>query len=108
MKIKLRFQRNSGFEEQMKILKRPYGDHEGYPRENDGTWIITDADGNGAVRVTFRGKAKRGQGWNAPDPEGQELARRVVAAFNACDGITTARLEEYGHGGLSKALWGKK
>ena len=82
MKLPLKFERNEGFEEQMKILKRPYGEHEGYPRENDGSWIITDADGIGVIVVRFQGKAKRGQGWNAPDPIGQKMARMIVKAIN--------------------------
>lgn len=82
MKFPLKFERNRGFEEQMKVLKRPYGDHDGYPRENDGTWIITDAEGVGVIRVAFQGKAKRGQGWQAPDPEGMKLAHMIVDAVN--------------------------
>jgi hypothetical protein len=86
MKLPLAFTRNDGFEEQMKILKRPYGEHEGYPRENDGSWIIKDADGNGIITVRFRGTAKRGQAWNAPDPEGMATARLIVAAVNSYSG----------------------
>ena len=67
----------------MKILGKEYGEHEGYIRENDGTWIITDADGNGVIRVNFQGKAKRGQGYAVPDPEGMKLARMIVEALNA-------------------------
>ena len=38
-----------------------------------------------------------------------ELAERVLAALTACNGISTARLQEYiQHGGLSKALWERK
>jgi hypothetical protein len=82
MRLPLRFERNRGFEEQMKILKRPYAEHDGYPRENDGTWIILDADGVGVVRVAFQGEAKRGQGWCAPDPEGMAFCRLIVEAVN--------------------------
>ena len=83
MKLPLRFERNKGFVELMKILKRAYGEHDGYPRENDGTWIILDAEGVGVIRVAFQGTAKRGQGWNAPDPEGMAMARMIVDAVNA-------------------------
>lgn len=83
MKLPLSFERNENFEKQMKFLKREYGEHEGYARENDGTWIIRDADGYGVIRVAFQGKAKRGQGWNAPDPEGMKIARMIVSAVNA-------------------------
>ena len=86
MKLPLSFERNEGYEEQMKILKRPYGEHEGYPRENDGSWIIRDAHGDGIITVRFQGQAKRGQTWNAPDPEGMAIARLIVAAVNRYSG----------------------
>jgi hypothetical protein len=82
MKLPLKFERNEGFEEQMKTLGRSYGEHEGWPRDNDGSWIITDAEGFGVIRVAFMGKAKRGQAWNAPDPEGMKLARMIVKSVN--------------------------
>ena len=85
MKLPLIFERNEGFEEQMKILNRPYAEHEGYPRENDGSWIIRDFNGDGIITVRFQGKAKRGQAWNAPDPEGMRVARLIVEAVNAFD-----------------------
>ena len=67
------------FERDMKILKREYAEHQGYIRENDGTWIITDKDGQ-VARATFKGEAKRGKGYDAPDPEGMANARLIAAA----------------------------
>jgi hypothetical protein len=82
VKLPLVFERIENFEQDMKTLKRAYGEHEGYPRENDGSWIIRDSAGLGVIVVRFQGKAKRGQGWNAPDPEGMKLARMIVEAVN--------------------------
>lgn len=92
MKLPLRFERREGFEDQMRILKRPYGEHEGYARENDGTWIILDADGYGVIRVAFQGEAKRGKGWDAPDPEGMKLARLIVESINGTVKLAAAVL----------------
>lgn len=81
--MKLKFERNPDYEENARILKKTLADHEGYPRENDGSWIIQDADtGLGIITVRFQGKAKRGQAWNAPDPEGMAIARLIVEAVN--------------------------
>lgn len=82
MKLPLKFERNEGFEEQMRVLNRSYLEHEGYARNNDGSWIIRDADGYGVITVHFQGEAKRGKGWCAPDPEGMKLARMIVDAVN--------------------------
>ena len=82
MKFPLSFERNEGFEEQMKILKREYAEHDGYTRENNGDWIIRDADGYGVIVVRFQGEAKRGKGYSAPDPEGMTIARMIVSALN--------------------------
>ena len=57
--------------------------HEGFNRSNSGGWIITDADGYGIIEVRFQGKAKRGKEYDAPDPDGQELARAIVESMNA-------------------------
>jgi hypothetical protein len=82
MKLPLSFERIEGFEEQMKTLKRPYAEHQGYARDNNGDWIICDADGYGVIVVRFQGEAKRGKGYAAPDPEGMLLARLIVKAVN--------------------------
>lgn len=92
MKLPLRFERREGFEDQMRILKRQYGEHEGYARENDGTWIILDADGFGVIRVAFQGEAKRGKGWDTPDPEGMKLARLIVESVNGTTKLAAAVL----------------
>jgi hypothetical protein len=70
--------------------------HEGYYRTNSGAWIVTanetDEDGyqvGGPVaEVTFKGTAKRGEAYKAPDPVGQANARLIAAApdmFEALD-----------------------
>jgi hypothetical protein len=53
--------------------------HDGYFRENDGSWIVTHESGQ-IARITFHGSAKRGQGYMAPDPEGQANAHLIAAA----------------------------
>lgn len=83
MKLPLSFERRENFEEQMKLLKRPYAEHEGYIRENDGSWVILDADGVGVIVVRMQAEAKRGKGYSTPDPEGMRLARLIVAAVNS-------------------------
>jgi hypothetical protein len=57
-------------------------EHEGYFRENNGSWTVTDEYGSPVARICFRGKAKRGEAWNAPDPEGQANAGFIVKAVN--------------------------
>lgn len=55
-------------------------DHEKYSRENDGNWIVVDADGQRVATARFQGTAKRGQGYNAPDPDGMANACLIAAA----------------------------
>ena len=60
-------------------------EHEGYYRDNNGDWIITkrDADeefGGRIATATFKGKAKRGETYKAPDPIGQANARLIASA----------------------------
>ena len=74
------FKRTEGFEEQMRLLKRQYAEHDGYVRSNDGTWYILDSEGNQVAMATFKGEAKRGKGYAAPDPEGMQNARLIAAA----------------------------
>ena len=73
--------------ERARLLGKPLAEHEGYYRENDGSWIIADSEGVGRITVRFQGKAKRGQAWNAPDPEGQALARKITDFLNAHDAL---------------------
>ena len=49
--------------------------HDGYCRDNDGGWIIS-----GIAKAFFKGKAKRGQTWNAQDDEGQANAFLISTA----------------------------
>jgi hypothetical protein len=78
-----KFERMPEYEERAKLLGKPLADHEGYFRDNDGSWVIQDNEGNRIASVTFKGKAKRGETWNAPDPEGQANAELIVKAVNA-------------------------
>jgi hypothetical protein len=61
--------------------------HEGiYVRENNGDWIIMVGPRDEAQRlctVSMRAEAKRGKGWQTPDPEGFANAERLVALWNA-------------------------
>lgn len=86
----LKFERQDVYEEHAKLTGKALEAHEGYFRENDGSWVIADKDGNGIITVRFQGKAKRGQAWNAPDPEGQALARNIVKCVNAHDKLVEA------------------
>jgi hypothetical protein len=80
--MKMIFERQTIYEEQAKLTGEALQPHEGFNRTNGGDWIITDETGRQACIVPFRGTAKRGQLWNAPDPEGQALARLIVEKFN--------------------------
>lgn len=80
--LKLIFEPQAVYVEMAKLEKRELAPHEGYFRDNDGTWIAWD-NREGNVRVSFRGNAKRGQGWNAPDPKGQQIMREIVRAVNS-------------------------
>lgn len=80
--MNLKFERIEGYEKRARILKEPLAEHEGFHRDNNGDWVILREDGERFGTVSFRGKAKRGQTWNAPDPEGQAAARRLVAMWN--------------------------
>jgi hypothetical protein len=73
------FRRMEGFEERSRILGRELSEHEGYMRSNDGDWMVVWSDG-GLASVQFKGKAKRGQGYQTPDPEGMANARLIAAA----------------------------
>lgn len=61
-------------------------EHEGYFRDNNGDWIVTwkdpDPEGYGGriAAVSFKGSAKRGQAYGAPDPEGMANARLIATA----------------------------
>ena len=45
MRLPLKFERSAEYVEAEKLGVRKLQEHEGYPRENDGSWIILDADG---------------------------------------------------------------
>lgn len=61
-------------------------------RGNDGSFILMGGDQNSDDRkriavVDFHGKAKRGELYRAPDPEGLANAHRLAACWNVMDGI---------------------
>ena len=63
-----------------------------YGRDNNGDWILMIGEGDNKRRfgaVSFQGKAKRGQAYNAPDPEGFAAAQLVCRMWN--DRATEAR-----------------
>jgi hypothetical protein len=82
MKTPLKFQRQGIYEEHARLTGKVLAPHEGYIRENNGDWIISDADGERIASVAFKGKARRGETWNAPDPVGQATAELIVKAVN--------------------------
>ena len=59
-------------------------------RDNDGAWIIVGSDGNRVAVASFKGTAKRGNAWNAPDPEGQANAQLIAAAPEMYEALETA------------------
>lgn len=85
-----KFERMESAEEFVKLKGETLAEHEGYYRDNNGDWIVgfsnegadeDDMDIGGRIAaVSFKGSAKRGQTWNAPDPEGQANARLIAAA----------------------------
>ncbi len=85
------FKRMEGYEEQCRILGRPVEDHGGYLRHNDGAWVVmnTQPEPGPIASVTFRGVAKKGQAWNAPDPEGQANSRLIAAAPALLEALET-------------------
>ena len=85
-----KFERQEIYAQHAKMTGKQLEDHEGYFRENDGSWVIADADGNGIITIRFQGNAKRGQAWNAPDPEGQANAAFIVTACNCHDDLVEA------------------
>lgn len=82
MKLPLKFERDQIYKDAEATGLRKLREWEGYPRENDGSWIILDADGVGVITVKPQVRMKRGQGYNSPDPEGMAIARRIVNAIN--------------------------
>lgn len=56
-------------------------------RQNDGSFIIMRGvrgsdDAVPILHTLPQIKAKRGQGWNTPDPEGEKFARDLVDLLN--------------------------
>src|SRR5687768_12240135 len=70
-----RFERMESAEEFAALKGETLEEHEGYYRDNNGDWIVTFRDpeddmGGRIAAVSFKGKAKRGETWRAPDPIG--------------------------------------
>jgi hypothetical protein len=81
-KLPLRFERQEIYVESAALTGKELLPHEGYFRDNDGSWSIISATGDRALTVPFTGTAKRNERWNAPDPKAQEFARLIVTAVN--------------------------
>lgn len=80
---RLVFEPQSVYVEMAALKGEPLEPHEGFRRDNQGGWIINSADERGVmITVSFQGKAKRGQAWNAPDPVGQAIASEIVHLWN--------------------------
>lgn len=69
-----------GYDELHKLRGTKPAPWEGYRRENDGTWTICDSMGTRVASASMKAKAKRGQGYCTPDPEGMANARLIAAA----------------------------
>ena len=78
-----KFERRPEYVERARLLGQELQPHEGYFRDNDGSWIILDATGERVCTVAFKGKAKRSEAWKAPDTEGQAIAEFIVNVVNA-------------------------
>lgn len=74
-----KFERMQGYEDRARILGQPLAEHDGFYRDNNGDWVVGGGDGRIAA-VRFQGKAKRGEAYNAPDPEGMANGRLISAA----------------------------
>lgn len=74
-----KFQRMDSYEQMAALQGKPLAEHEGFFRTNGGDWSVGTDEGPVAQAI-FKGKAKRGQAWCAPDPEGQANARLIAAA----------------------------
>ncbi len=71
--------RMGGFDDLHKLQGTTPEPHEGYFRGNDGAWMVSREEGR-VAQVDFCGKAKRGMGYCAPDPEGMANAHLISAA----------------------------
>ena len=74
-----KFERQDIYVEHALVTGKALADHEGYFRDNSGDWIISSAQGR-IADATFKGTAKRGHGYETPDPEGMANARLIAAA----------------------------
>ncbi len=80
-----RFERLASAIEYAELTGKTLEDHDGYFRTNGGDWIVSRVDDDGETggqicEVAFRGKAKRGEAYKAPDPEGMANAHLIAAA----------------------------
>jgi hypothetical protein len=74
-----KFEPMDGFDDLHKLKGTTPEPHEGYFRSNGGDWAVGYEDGRVCL-VDFKGKAKRGMGYIAPDPEGMANATLIAAA----------------------------
>lgn len=91
-----KFERMQGFDDLHKLKGTLPEPHEGYFRHNDGSFVVTTEYGGPVAAVTFKGKAKRGQAWNAPDAEGMANARLIAAAPDLLDALKALMPEGWG------------
>jgi hypothetical protein len=89
---KVRLARMETADELAKLKGVTLAPHEGWFRDNDGSWLVVTDDGR-LCTVKFRGTAKRGQAHQAEDPEGLANAKRIVALWNAFEGVETSAIE---------------
>lgn len=86
MKFTAKFERSDITIRLAALDKRELAPHEGFNRENDGSWMISIRDENdevvGRVTVDYKGTAKKKDAWNSADPEGQAIAFALVEQIN--------------------------
>lgn len=90
------FEQFDGYDALHKLKGTTPEPHEGYFRTNDGSWAVgwkgDDGDGGRIALVDFKGKAKRGEAYCAPDPEGQANARLIASAPQLLEALKAIRL----------------
>ena len=56
-------------------------------RDNDGSFVIVTKDGERIGTAAFQGKAKRGEMWRTPNPEGEANARLMAQSPRLVEAI---------------------